>query len=196
MNTNIIRRMSYRVSLFAATVFTVALLVPAAGAAELNRVDAAASRVDFTYKQMGVAMDGHFGKANFQLAFDPAKPETSSAAVEIDVTSVDAGSADATQEVASKPWFDAAHHPKAVFKSAKVKALGDNRYEANGTLTIKGRSREAVVPFTFVQQNGGGAFDAVLTIKRGDFGIGDGEWADYGIVANEIALKIHIQALQ
>ncbi len=192
MSTNAIRRMSSWASLFAAT----AVFASVAGAAELNRIDTAASRVDFTYKQMGVAMDGHFGKANFQLAFDPAKPEAGSASVEIDVTSVDAGSADATQEVASKPWFDAANHPKAVFKSAKVKALGGNRYEANGMLTIKGRSREAVIPFTFSPQGGGGAFDAVLTIKRGDFGIGDGEWADYGIVANEIALKIHIQALQ
>ncbi len=170
------------------------LLSLSAAAAGLARVDAAASKVGFTYRQMGVPMEGHFGKVDFQLVFDPARPENSSAAVDIDVASIDAGSPDATAEAAGKPWFDAASHPRASFRSQKVTARGGNHYEAEGTLTIKGRSRQISAPFTFVPQAGGGAFDATLAIRRGDFGIGEGEWADYSIVANEITLRIHIEA--
>lgn len=172
------------------SVFTMA--APAAQAATFDQVKADASRVAFTYRQMGVAMEGKFNKFDARLNFDPAKPEAGQATVDIDVASVDAGSDEATAEVTGKTWFDAAKHPKASFKSSSVKALGGNRYEALGTLTIKGRSQNVTAPFTFDPASG--AFDGSFVIKRGDFAIGEGEWADFGIVANEIQVKFHLQA--
>lgn len=169
-------------------------LAPAAHAVEYSQVAAAASRVDFSYKQMGVGMDGRFGKSDIQLAFDPAKPEAGRAAIEIELASINTGSAEANAEVAGKAWFDSARHPKAVFRSSSVKALGGNRFEAAGTLTIKGRSREVVAPFSFTPQGDNGRFEGSFVIKRNDFGIGEGEWADPAIVANEIVVKFHVQA--
>ncbi len=170
------------------------LLAPAAHAAELQRVDPAASRIAFTYKQMGVAMDGRFGKFDIDLAFDPAKPESGRTAIAIELASIDAGSAEANDEVVGKAWFDAKAHPKAVFKSTGVKALGGNRFEAQGTLTIKGRSQPVSAPFTFTPQGEAGIFDGSFVIRRADFAIGEGDWADFGIVANEITVKFHVLA--
>ncbi|QDF98294.1 polyisoprenoid-binding protein [Azoarcus sp. DD4] len=169
-------------------------LAPAAHAIEYSQVAATASRIDFSYKQMGVGMDGRFGKSDIQLAFDPARPEAGRASIEIDLVSINTGSAEANAEVAGKAWFDTARHPKAVFRSTSVKALGGNRFEAAGTLTIKGRSRDVVAPFSFAQQGADGVFDGNFVIRRNDFGIGEGEWADPSLVANEIVVKFHVQA--
>lgn len=186
--------MQIRKSAIAAVLLASLALAPAAHAIEYTQVAGGASRIDFSYKQMGVGMDGRFGKADIQLAFDPAKPEAGRAAIEIDLASIDTGSAEANSEAAGKTWFDTARHPKAVFRSSGVKALGGNRFEAAGTLTIKGRSRDVVAPFTFAQQGADGVFDGSFVIRRNDFGIGEGEWADPGIVADEIVVKFHVQA--
>lgn len=188
--------MQIRPSSLAAALFaTLALPLAAttAHAVEYSQA-AAASRIDFSYKQMGVGMDGRFGKSDIQLAFDPAKPEAGRASIEIDLASINTGSTEANAEVAGKAWFDTARHPKAVFRSTSVKALGGNRYEAAGTLSIKGRSRDVVAPFSFAQQGADGVFDGSFVIKRNDFGIGEGDWADPSIVANEIVVKFHVQA--
>jgi polyisoprenoid-binding protein YceI len=72
-----------------------------------------------------------------------------------------------------------------------LKSLGGNRYEASGKLSIKGRSRDVVVPVTFTNVGARGQFDGVLNIKRLDYAIGEGAWSDVGTVANEIQIKFH-----
>ena len=61
-----------------------ALLAAGAGAAEYKAVQLDKSKVTFQYKQMGVAMDGRFKKFSAEVQFDPAKPATAKAQVDID----------------------------------------------------------------------------------------------------------------
>jgi polyisoprenoid-binding protein YceI len=96
--------------------------------------------------------------------------------------------------VAGKQWFNTKAFPSARFVSSAVKPLGGNRYEVSGKLTIKGRSQEVTAPATFTPQGAAAAFDGSLTIKRADFAIGEGPWADFGTVANEIQIRFHILA--
>jgi polyisoprenoid-binding protein YceI len=69
---------------------------------------------------MGVAMDGHFAKFSAALSFDPAKPEQAKVGIEVDLTSIDAGSGEADQEVVGKMWFNTAAFPKAVFTAKQI----------------------------------------------------------------------------
>ena len=172
-----------------------ATLAPAQ-AAEYRSIDAAASRIGFTYTQMGVAVDGQFGKFDARLNFDPAKPQAAKTVLELQLASIDTGSAEADSEVRGKAWFDTAAHPVARFESTAVKALGGNRFELRGTLNIKGRSREVVAPLAYAPQGDKAAFDGSFVLRRADFGIGEGEWADFGIVANDIKVTFHLVAAQ
>lgn len=165
-------------------------------AAEFTRVDAAASRISFHYTQMGVGMDGHFNGFDADIRFDPARPEAARAKLQLELSSIDTGSTEANSEVRAPAWFDTARHPKAHFEASAIKALGGNRYEATGTLTIKGRSRPVAAPFTFTRQGSAAVVDGSFTLKRGDFAIGEGEWADYAIVGNEIRIGFKLHALQ
>ena len=171
-----------------------AAALPAAYAVEFNQVQPDKSAVTFVYKQMGVAVDGRFRKFSGQLAFDPAKPEAAKAAFDVDLASVDTGAPEGDQEVAGKPWFDTRAFPTARFVSGTVKPLGGNRYEVAGKLTIKGRTQDVVVPATFTAQGNVGVFDGAFTLRRGDFSIGEGSWAKFDIVANDVQVKFRITA--
>lgn len=166
----------------------------AAAAETYDQIQRDKSRIGFTFTQFGVPVKGGFGGFAAQVHFDPAQPMQAHAVFDIDLASVDAGSQEANQEVQGKAWFDARHYPKARFETRSIRALGGNRYEALGSLTIKGRSRDVTAPFTFVTQGDAGRIDGRLTIRRADFAIGEGEWADFGTVANEVVVDFHIQA--
>jgi polyisoprenoid-binding protein YceI len=171
-----------------------ALLAAAAHAEEYDAVVPDKSSVAFVYRQMNVAVEGRFGKFAAQLKFDPARPAAASASIDIDLASIDAGSAEANDEVAGKQWFNTKAFPTARFVASSFRALGGNRYEAVGKLSIKGRTQDMAAPFAFTSQGRRGIAEGALTIKRADFAIGEGVWADFGTVANEIQIKFRLQA--
>lgn len=171
-----------------------ALLAATAHAEEYTAVLADKSSVAFVYRQMNVPVDGRFGKFAAQLKFDPAKPAAASATIDIDLASIDTGTAEGDEEVAGKLWFNTKAHPTARFAATSFRALGGNRYEAVGKLTIKGRTQDATAPFAFTTQGRSGIAEGALTIKRADFAIGEGMWADFGTVANEVQIKFRLLA--
>lgn len=162
---------------------------PASQAVEFNSVQSGQSRITFVSKQMNVPIDGKFGKFTARISFDPARPAAGRAQIEIDLNSIDAGSDDANDEVKRKGWFDVRNHPTATFVSTGVKALGGGRYEATGKMTVKGRTLDLAAPFSFRQEGNSGQFEGTLTIRRLAFGIGDGQWSDTSIVADEVLIK-------
>ena len=146
------------------------------------------SDLSFTFKQMGVPVDGKFKKFDAQLDFDPKKPETGKIAFTVDLGSVSLGDASFDAELAKTPWFDTKRNGKATFVSSGIKATGAGKYDVAGKLTIKGAVRDIVVPITL----NGGVAQGSLPIKRLDFKIGDGEWADTSVVANDVTVKFKL----
>jgi polyisoprenoid-binding protein YceI len=172
-----------------------ALLVSAsAGAVEYGTVLPEKSSVNFVFKQMGVPVNGRFGRFAVQMTFDPAKPEQGRAVMEIDIASIDAGSDEANDEARKKGWFNTPAFPKAVFTSSSVKPLGGNRYELAGKLSIKGRTQEVKAPLTFKQEGANAQFDGALNIKRLQFAIGEGIWSDVETVADDVQVKFRVVA--
>lgn len=158
-------------------------------AAEFSHVVHDKSSIVFISKQMGVPVDGRFRKFTAQVAFDPANPEAGKAQIEIDSGSIDTGSKEADDEVISKNWFNVKIFPTVKFISSDVKALGGGRYEVAGKMTIKGKTRDVVAPFTFRQEGNNAHFEGAFTLKRLEYGVGDGPWSDTGTVADEVQVK-------
>ena len=171
-----------------------AVLAPAAQAVEFNQLQLNKSSLSFVYKQMNVPVEGQFKSFRSKLAYDPAKPAAAKAELEIDLVSIDAGSKDANDEVAGKAWFNTKAFPTAKFVATSVKPLGGNRLELAGKMSIKGKTLDLVTPVTVTQQGNAATFDGSLVLKRADYSIGDGIWADFGTVANEIQIKFRLVA--
>jgi polyisoprenoid-binding protein YceI len=175
---------------------TVALSVLAltlqAQAAPYTAIVPAKSSVTFSYKQMGVALDGRFKKFAAQVNFDPAKSEQGKASFEVDLASVDVGSSEADDEVVTKSWFNTAAFPKAQFVSKQIKQTAPNQYEVQGTLSIKGQSRDVKFPLKHMPQGKDGLLTGGFTLKRADYSIGEGMWAKFDVVANDIQVNFSI----
>ena len=183
--------MNFKTLFFASALVSVVL---PAQAVEFNRIDPAQSALGFAYSQMGVSMKGGFSRFAATLKFDPAKPAAAKASFDVQLASVDAGSVDANKELAGKDWFDSPHYPQAHFESSSVTPLGGDRFQVTGKLTIKGRTREVSTPVTLLAKGNRAALDGSFAIKRGEFAIGEGAWADFGIVANVIQITFKLIA--
>ena len=163
-----------------------------AQAAPYQSIVSAKSSVTFSYKQMGVTMDGRFKKFAAQVNFDPTKAEQGKASFEVELASVDAGSSEADDEVVTKSWFNAAAFPKAQFVAKQIKPTAPNQYEVQGTLSIKGLTREVKFPMKHTAQGKDGLLTGSFTLKRADYSIGEGMWAKFDVVANDIQVNFSI----
>jgi len=170
--------------------FIAALFLPlGALGAEFNAVMPEQSGIAFVFKQMGVPMDGKFARFTTRISFDPAQAAKAMAQIDVDVNSIDAGSSEANDEVKGKNWFNAREFPVAKFVSSGVKALGGNRFEAQGKMSIKGRTREVVAPFSFRQEGALAVLEGSIPLQRVQYGIGEGAWSDTGTVADEVQVR-------
>ena len=170
------------------------LLTLTTHAATLDAVQPDKSKIGFSFKQMGVAMDGHFAKSSATLNFDSAKPEQAKASIEVDLASIDTGSGEVDQEVVGKAWFNTAAFPKAVFVAKQVKQIAPNQYEVLGSLSIKGRSRDVKTMFKLSPQGKSSVLSGSFTLQRADFAIGEGMWSKFDVVANDIQVNFQFTA--
>jgi polyisoprenoid-binding protein YceI len=150
------------------------------------------SEIAYVSKQMGVDVEGNFGRFEAQIDLDPDKLPTSSVMLSVDTSSVIFPATDVVAELRKPDWFDTAHYPRAEFKSSRITRLADGRYEITGMLTIKGRTRQVVFPVTLGRSGATTFATGALTIKRLDYGVGGGEWGDTSLVADEVQVKFKI----
>ncbi len=173
--------------LMAATLSSSALLF----AANLN-LDNSKSTVHVVFKQMEVPVQARFKKFQAQIDYNASKPELSTAKVEIDVNSIDLPAPEYNQEVLKKEWFNAAQFAKASFISTSMKNLGAGKLEVSGNLTIKGKTLAVRFPLQVKTEAKGLSFEGNLPIKRLQFNIGEGEWKDTSMVADEVMIKFKV----
>jgi polyisoprenoid-binding protein YceI len=178
------------------TVLAALLGVALAAAAAPLKTDAAKSRVSAVFKQMNVPVEAPFKKFSAAIDYDAAKPELARASVEIDTASLDVGDADMNKEVAKKDWFNAAQFPKASFVSSSIKPAGAGKLTVSGKLAIKGKSADVSFPLTVKTEAGKQVFEGALPIKRLAYNIGEGEWKDTSMVADEVIIKFRVTAAQ
>ncbi|GAC1407183.1 MAG: YceI family protein [Burkholderiaceae bacterium] len=175
------------------TLLTGAALLPVAADAVL-KTDPAVSTVSAVFKQLNVPVEAKFRIFNAQIDFDPGKPSAAKASMEIDIPSFDLGDPDYNKEVLKKEWFNSAQFPKATFISTAITPSPVGKITVSGKLTIKGKTADVSFPLTQKAEAGRQVFDGTLPIKRLTFGIGEGDWKDTGVVADEVIIRFHIVA--
>ena len=175
---------------------TALLVLAAQPAFAQQKLNPAQSDVSFTFKQMGVPVDGKFKKFDAQINFDAAKLDASKVTFTVDIASTTIGDPATDAELPKSTWFNTSKFPQAIFVSSSIKALGAGKYEAAGKLSVKGIAQDVVVPITMTQTGAGAT--AVTTaigsfaIKRLTFKIGEGEWADTSMVADPVQVKFKL----
>ena len=169
-----------------------ALLLAAAPAQAQQQLLPAQSRVEFSARQMGVPLQGHFKKFDAQLAFDPAKLATSRIRFTVDTGSATMGARETDAELPKPVWFNVPQFPQAIFESSSIKAQGGGKFDVAGKLSIKGTSVDVTMPVVLTQSGSTTTATGSLPLKRLAFKIGDGEWADTSMVADEVQVTFKL----
>ena len=152
----------------------------------------AESSIHFVSRQMGVPVEGHFGKFSAQVAFDPAKPEAAKINFSVDTGSATLGVKETDAELPKPAWFNVAKFPQATFDAKTVKSLGGGKYEVAGQLSIKGAAHDVVVPVQLTQSGAKTTAAGQFSLKRLAYKIGENEWADTSMVADDVQVKFKL----
>ena len=150
------------------------------------------SELVYVGTQLGVPVDGSFSRFQAQVNLDPARLQSSSVSFSVDTSSVVFEAEDIRRELAKPDWLDSARFPSADFKSSRIRDLGGRRYEITGTLTIKGHAHEVTFPVSLSQTGTTTFATGQLSIKRLEYGIGQGEWGDTSLVEDAVQIKFKI----
>ncbi|HEY1448931.1 MAG TPA: YceI family protein [Caulobacteraceae bacterium] len=157
-------------------------------------VDKAASSIRFSSTFNGAPFSGGFGRWDADIHFDPADLAGSSVSASIDVASASTGDADRDQTLPSDKFFSAAKFPRATFAAHTFKAMGGNRYQAIGQLTLRGVSRPLALPFTLIITGAQVRMNAEVTLDRLAFGVGQDEWRATTSLPAQIKVGIALTA--
>ena len=152
----------------------------------------AQSDISFAIKQMGVPVEGHFKRFDAQIAFDPAKPDTSKIAFTVDVASASFGTPDIDTELPKATWFNTGKFPQATFQSTAIKNLGGGKFSVAGKLGIKGAMRDVQIPVTLAASGANTIASGTFPLKRLAYKIGENEWADTSMVADDVQVKFKL----
>lgn len=173
------------------TLLLVGCALASAAASAADYVQAPGSSLAFATRYQGELFTGRLPGFATRLSFDPARLRTSRLDVRIPLAGVSTGNGERDGTLRDPAFFDVARHPQARYFATRFRALGGNRYAADGELTLRGVSRPVTLTFTWTP-GGSPVLDGRATVKRLAFGVGGGDWADTSIIPDEVAVSTRV----
>jgi polyisoprenoid-binding protein YceI len=169
----------------------------AATAATTWRTDPSASHLGFKATQAGAEFEGRFKHFDAQICFDPADLPGSRFLVKIDTKSADTQDGERDATLASGDFFATDRWPTARFETTGFTAKGGGQFDVRGRLTIRDVTRDITLPIRFSAAAGGkqATLSGGTSIRRLDFGVGQGEWTDTTWVGNEVRIQFELKLM-
>lgn len=166
--------------------------VPALAQAQAWQVDAAHSTLAFTNSYQGVQYTGQFRRFDAKIDYDPNDLAHAKFDVGIDITSLDTQNSERDHAALGADFFDTARFPKAHFVSTAFHKAADGKVVADGVLTLRGISKPVTLAVTFTAHGTTATLDVTAQLKRLDFGIGSGQWADPTMIGDGVTVHGHL----
>lgn len=170
----------------------------APAAATHYSLDAPHSSLEIHFVQAGAQNAGRFRKFPVTFDFSAENLAVSRLDVTVDMASVDTGDKERDDTLRSADLFDVAKFAQARFTSAQFTKTASG-FEAVGQLTIHGTTRDARIPFSFKTANEQGQAIGYMagktTIRRLDFGVGQGDWKSTDWAGNEVTVAYSLRLI-
>lgn len=151
------------------------------------------SSLGFAATWEGSVFRGVFNRFDVLIKFDPADLAASSFEVRIDVTSARTGSRERDEGMAEPDWFDFAVYPVARYRATDFQSIGGDRFQANGQLELKGVVHPVPVTFSWRELPGKAELAGGASVRRLDFGIGQGDWASDEIIGLLVEVEFSLE---
>jgi polyisoprenoid-binding protein YceI len=190
-------RFAYRLPLLPVLLLAALPAVAADAPAVTHYVlDPAKSTLEFAFVQAGAQNKGQFKRFTVTLDFSPDNLPASHLEVSIDMNSLDTGDQERDQTLRDTDLFAVKKFAQARFSAAQIVKTATG-YEALGKLTIRDVTRDARVPFTLRTAQEGGAVTGYMSgktsVKRLDYGVGQGDWKATDQVSNDVAVAFALR---
>ena len=169
--------------------FALAFAVAPAMAADY--VQAAGSTLAFATQYDGETFTGTFPGFATTLSFDPANLAASKLDVVIPLAGAKTGNDDRDGTLRGTDFFDVSKFAQARYTATKFRSLGDGRYAADGVLELRGVRKPVTLSFTWTPGKAP-VLAGKATVKRLDFGVGGGDWADTSLIPDEVAISTRV----
>ena len=149
------------------------------------------SSLGFTGSYQGEAFTGSFAKFSSIISFDPAKLAQSRFDVRITLGSANTKNSERDEMLLGPDFFNSKSQAEARYVATKFRALGNNRFVADGVLSLRGVSKVAPLTFTWTP---GAKPQLVGTakIQRLDFKVGIGDWDDVELIPNTVTINTRL----
>jgi polyisoprenoid-binding protein YceI len=154
------------------------------------------STLTFIGKQAGADFEGSFQSFTADIKFDPKDPGSSRFDVQIETASVNTRDKERDETLKSADLFNVQKWPAARYVADKFTDKGGGKYSAAGKLTLRDVTRDVPIEFTFEQRDSGAWLKGSSTLKRLDFGVGQGDWKDTETVANDVRIRFALKLQQ
>lgn len=154
-------------------------------------VQTTGSTLGFSGKYQGEAFNGKFPGFVTTLSFDPAQLAGAKLDVLIPLATATTRNADYDGELLGASFFNSKKFPQARYTATTFRALGGNRYAADGMLSLRGTSKSVTLTFTWTS-GAKPVLAGTAVVKRLDFGVGGGDWADTSVIPNDIRITTKV----
>lgn len=144
--------------------------------------------INFKIKNAKLNVTGMLGGLKAKINFDPLNPMNGNFEGTIDVNTLKTGIDMRDKHLKKAEYFDVASFPEITIKSINIIKVKDNLYNAKCSLTMKGKTKEVMLPFTITANGKTAELKGTLALNRLDFGVGSSSV----IMANNLEVTINV----
>lgn len=157
---------------------------------------AAGNSLQFTFTQLDAASAGDFKKFSTVLVFDENNLAGSSLHVTVDVGSLDTQDGERDGALKGADLFNAQQFPSATFSATSLSKSATGGFLAKGKLTLRGVTKDLALPLTLKPISNGVELTGATTIKRLDFGVGQGDWKSTDSVGDAVKIEYKVNLVR
>ena len=147
------------------------------------------SKITFEIKNLGIKSTGTIGGVQANVQFVPANLAASSIEATADVNTINTDNDERDTHLKSADFFDLAHYPKITMKSISFKKKSGNNYVGQFNVTIRNKTKQLEVPFSYVENGNTATLIGVVKLNRLDFGVGDSSL----VLSNDVTVNIEVE---
>jgi len=146
------------------------------------------STIKFKIKNAGFYVNGTLTGLTAKIIFDNSKLIGNVMEASIDAKSINTNNSSRDGHLKKETYFDVVTFPKISMSATLFGKRKEGGWNGYFKLTMKNKTKDIAVPFTFIEKDGKATIKTTFTINRLDFGIGESSMilSDYVIITIEV----------
>jgi polyisoprenoid-binding protein YceI len=149
------------------------------------------SSLAFEFSQAGAQSSGSFNQFATEFAYDEKNLAASTLKVTVQIGSLDTQDQERDITLKDEDLFDAAKFPTATYSARSLDKTPGGIF-AVGKLTLRGVTKDLRVPLAIRSTPQGLELSGETTLKRLDYGVGQGDWASTEWVGDDVKLTYKV----